>query len=258
MRWRGLEPPRPQWPLGPQPSASTNSATSAWRRIVAAFLAAALRQNCGVAEDWRVTATVANDGQAQEILEALHERVVNTTLRDELGDRIAVSSDGPHVFLYADTRLAARAANDVLLAVLEEAGATADPQITRWHPIEEQWEDASVPLPDTEDERRAERARLDAEDEAVSVATGVAQWEVRIELASHDEAERLADELEAGGRSVVRRSRFLIVGANDRDDAEGLANDLRSRGTVHVEPSSGAAWQLMPRNPFAIFGGLGG
>src|SRR5262245_52560737 len=29
MRWRGLEPPRPKWPLGPQPSASTNSATSA-------------------------------------------------------------------------------------------------------------------------------------------------------------------------------------------------------------------------------------
>src|SRR4029453_14865429 len=31
MRWRGLEPPRPKWPLGPQPSASTNSATSARR-----------------------------------------------------------------------------------------------------------------------------------------------------------------------------------------------------------------------------------
>src|SRR6187551_788635 len=30
MRWRGLEPPRPQWPPGPQPGASTNSATSAW------------------------------------------------------------------------------------------------------------------------------------------------------------------------------------------------------------------------------------
>jgi hypothetical protein len=29
VRWRGLEPPRPKWPLGPQPSASTNSATSA-------------------------------------------------------------------------------------------------------------------------------------------------------------------------------------------------------------------------------------
>src|SRR5258707_13827376 len=32
MRWRGLEPPRPRWPLGPQPSASTNSATSARER----------------------------------------------------------------------------------------------------------------------------------------------------------------------------------------------------------------------------------
>src|SRR5919202_584787 len=32
MRWRGLEPPRPKRPLGPQPSASTNSATSALRR----------------------------------------------------------------------------------------------------------------------------------------------------------------------------------------------------------------------------------
>ncbi len=30
VRWRGLEPPRPKRPLGPQPSASTNSATSAW------------------------------------------------------------------------------------------------------------------------------------------------------------------------------------------------------------------------------------
>src|SRR5260221_9606859 len=32
MRWRGLEPPRPRWPLGPQPSASTNSATTARER----------------------------------------------------------------------------------------------------------------------------------------------------------------------------------------------------------------------------------
>src|SRR5579884_35314 len=34
MRWRGLEPPRPKRPLGPQPSASTNSATSARARAV--------------------------------------------------------------------------------------------------------------------------------------------------------------------------------------------------------------------------------
>jgi len=115
-----------------------------------------------------------------------------------------------------------------------------------------------VPLPQTDEARRAERDRVDADDDAISVATGVAQWEVRIELSSHADAERLAEELEENGRSVVRRARFLIVGANDRDDAEVLAADLKSRGRVHVDPSSGAAWQLMPRNPFAVFGGLGG
>jgi hypothetical protein len=27
---------------------------------------------------------------------------------------------------------------------------------------------------------------------------------------------------------------------------------------VHVEPGAGLVWQLMPNNPFAIFGGLAG
>ena len=188
----------------------------------------------------------------------MHERDVQLELRDELGGRIAVSSDGPSVFIYADTRRAADAAVRVLREVLDEVGAVAEPHLTRWHPIEERWEEASVPLPETEDERRAERERQDADDDAFSVATGVAQWEVRIELSSHADAERLAKELEGDGRSVVRRAGFLIVGANDRDDAEALAAELKDRGRVHVDPSSGVAWQLMPRNPFAVFGGLGG
>ena len=258
MRWRGLEPPRPQWPLGPQPSASTNSATSAWTAHCSRGPRRSCVQNGGVAEDWRVTATVTNDEEARTVLAALHERDVNHELRDELGDRIAVSSDGPHLFLYSDTRHAARAANRILRDVLDGAGSDAESHVTRWHPLEERWEAETVPLPDTEDERRAERERLDADDDAVSLATGVAQWEVRIELASHAEADRLADELEADGRSVVRRWTFLLVGANDHDDAEELGRDLGSRGRVHVGPSSGVAWQLMPRNPFAVFGGLGG
>jgi hypothetical protein len=211
-----------------------------------------------VAEDWRITVAVANEEQARAVLAALHDRDVHLELRDRLGGRVAVSGDGPRVFLYADTRRAADAADRVLRDVLEEVGAGATPHLHRWHPIEERWEEPSVPLPETDAERRAERDRLDAEDEAVSIATGVAQWEVRLELSSHADAERLADELEQDGRSVVRRAEFLIIGANDHDDAEELARTLAGRGTVHVEPSTGVAWQLMPRNPFAVFGGLGG
>jgi len=215
-------------------------------------------QNGGVTEDWRVTATAANDEQAREVIAALHEREVHDDLRRALGGRVAVSSDGPELFLYADTRSAARTANQVLQEVLRDVGANTDSHLTRWHPIEERWEDEDVPVPETEDERQAERERLDADDDAVSLATGVAQWEVRVELASHAEAERLADELEIDGRSVVRRWWFVLVGANNQDDAEELGRRLASRGKVHVEPSSGVAWQLLPRNPFAVFGVLGG
>jgi hypothetical protein len=201
---------------------------------------------------------ITSEEQVGEVLAALQERDVQLELRDELGGRIAVSRDGPSVFIYADTRRAADAATRVLREVLDEVGTTAEPHLTRWHPIEERWEEPSVPLPETEDQRRAERDRVDADDDAISVATGVAQWEVRIELSSHADAERLAEELEENGRSVVRRAGFLIVGANDRDDAEVLAAEMKSRGRVHVDPSSGAAWQLMPSNPFAVFGGLSG
>jgi len=211
-----------------------------------------------VAEDWRVTVTLGDVPQARHVLSALHEREVRRELRDELGGRVAVSSDGPTVFLYANTRRSAEAAERALDEIMDEQGVAAEPQLDRWHPIEERWEDAGVPLPSSEEERHTERERLDADEEARSLETGVAQWEVRVELASPREAEVLAEELEADGLSVVRRSEFLLVGANDHDDAEALGARLRSRGRVHVEPGAGVAWQLMPANPFAVFGGLGG
>ena len=211
-----------------------------------------------MADDWRVSVTVPDEDVARRILAALLERDVHDELRGALGERIAVSSDGPAVFLYADTRSSAEAARGALATVLEEENASGAARLDRWHPIEERWEDANVPLPSTEAERQTERSRLDADDEATSLATGVAQWEVRVELDSPRAAEALADELERDGRSAIRRAEFLLVGANDREDAEELARGLAGRGRIHVEPSTGVAWQLMPRNPFAVFGGLGG
>jgi hypothetical protein len=211
-----------------------------------------------VADDWRLSITLDDDGQASDVVASLREHEAPSELLHELGGRVAVSRDDATVFCYADTRRAADAAARVLRDVLEQHGVAVEPRLDRWHPIEERWEDANVPLPASQEERRAERERLDDADEAASIATGIAQWEVRIEVGSPGEAEALADTLEQDGRSVVRRARFLLVGANDHDDAEELARSLEGRGTVHVEPSTGVAWQLLPRNPFAVFGGLGG
>jgi hypothetical protein len=211
-----------------------------------------------VAEDWRVTITLDGEDSAKRVLADLHEREVRDELRDELGGRVAVSSDGPRIFLYADTRRAAEAGEQALREALTEERLQGEPQLDRWHPAAEEWLDASVPLPTTAEEREREGDLLEEQDEADSVATGIAQWEVRIELDSPALAEALADTLESEGYSVVRRSTYVLVGANDTEDAEELAGRLKDRGRVHIEPSSGVAWQLMPRNPFAVFGGLGG
>jgi hypothetical protein len=214
-------------------------------------------QNGDVADDWRVSVTLTDEREARQVLDALREREVDDELRDELGSRVAVSSDGATVFLYADTRRAAEAAERVLRVILEDERAPGVPLLDRWHPIEERWEDARVPLPSSPDEVRAEEERADELDDELSLSTGIAQWEVRVELDSQADAEALADELERAGRSVVRRSAYLLVGANDREDAQELAEELAGRARVHVEPSTGVAWQLMPANPFAVFGGLG-
>ena len=215
-----------------------------------------------MAEDWRVTGTLREDGSLPRVLRALHEHEVEAEVRERLGARVAVSSEGRRIFLYADTQDAARRAESVLGEVLSQLGSSADWTLDRWHPLEERWEDATVALPRTADERRIEHQRVEEQETEDSQRTGLAQWEVRVELPSHGAAVELADRLESEGDPVVRRWKYLLVGANDEDDADELARTIGAAapsGTkVHVEPGGGVAWQAMQPNPFAVFGGLGG
>ena len=210
-----------------------------------------------MAEDWRVTVTLREEEEAAGLLARLREHEAG-----EAPDRrVAVSADGPHVFLYADTEAAARAAEGAVREALGE-NLSADIALDRWHPIAEQWEDASVPLPQTDEERRAEHERLEAEEAAESQASGIAEWEVKVELESHHEAEELADRLESEGWPVVRRWTYVLVGCSNEDEAHALAERLKGQAPaaakIEVEPGSGLAWEAMPPNPYAFFGGLGG
>jgi hypothetical protein len=214
-----------------------------------------------VAEDWRVTVTLHEEGLAGLFLGWLHEHRVSDDVRERLGNRVAVGTGEGRVFLYADTPDAAGEAERVVRDVLAARELEAEIRIDRWHPLSERWEDESVPLPRTEAEREAEREFAKAEDTAESQETGAARWEVRVELQSHEDAQALAERLERDGLPVVQRWTFLIVGANNEDEARSLAERLRGAvpggATVHVEPGGGLVWQVLPRNPFAVFGGLG-
>ena len=206
-------------------------------------------------DDWRLKLIMGSEEEADELLARLR------ALEKEDRGRVVVSRDGASIFLYADSERRAREVETTVRSLLPGGGEEARLSLTRWHPIEQEWEDASVPLPRTEEEREAEHARRQECEAEESRATGDAMWEVRIELASHGDTVDLANRLEAEGVPVVRRYTYLLVGAVNEDEAhalaERLAADAPPGARVEVEPGGRLAWEVAPRNPFVIFGGFG-
>jgi hypothetical protein len=216
-----------------------------------------------MADDWRITVELVEEADASSLVYELERTELPQERRARLGDRVAVSSDDEGtVFLYADAEEVAREANALVRETLDRLGMDAETALSRWHPVEQRWEDPGIPLPRTEDEWRAEHERLQAREAEESRETGEAAWEVRIELPDHDATAELGDRLEGEGMPVVRRWTYLLVGAANEDDAHELAERLReeapARSRVLVEPGGRLAWEVAPQNPFAVFGGLGG
>jgi hypothetical protein len=218
-----------------------------------------------MAEDWRVTigTRADDDGVVARALESLHERKLERDARDRLGGRVAVSRDDEHIYLYADSEAAAREAAGIVSELLGAHDlALAGVTIDRWHPVEERWENASVPLPASAAEELTEEQRREADEDADAEAAGQALWEVRIELASHEDATAFADRLEQEGLAVTRRWTYLLAGCEDEDEARALAERLEREAPagarVAVEPGTGPIWEFTGNNPFAFFGGLAG
>jgi len=214
-----------------------------------------------VADDWRLTATAKTEG-IQHLLQRLREHEVEEDARRRLGGRVAVSADGDNVFAYADSSEAIHEAERIIGELLHERGVEAETSIHRWHELEERWEDEAVPLPQTDAERDAERRRLEADDSADSRDRGRALWEVRLELPTHAETRALARRLEQEGVPVTTRWTYLLVGAENEDAANELAERLKreapAAATVQAEPSIEMVAESDPGNPFAVFGGLAG
>jgi hypothetical protein len=201
--------------------------------------------------DWRVTVKLHDQAHAGRALQSLREHEVENDVRRQLGHRVAVSADGSRVFLYAGTETAAREADRVVREVMAQRNIGADFAVDRWHPAEAEWRDADVAMPQTDEQRQAEHQRLEDTETRESLATGHPQWEVRVELPSRHDAAALAARLQAEGRPVIRRWKFLVLGANDEDEANDLARVIKQEApaaaSVHAE-------EVGPLLPFAQYG----
>jgi hypothetical protein len=142
------------------------------------------------------------------------------------------------IFVYAESQPEAEQARQIVEAELEDEAIEADVEVEHWLHDAERW--SNEPPQETWEQEELDR--------------GFAPWEVRVERESHDEAEKLADELEREGYDVVRRWRYVIVGAGSEEEARKLAQRLHGE----AEPGGEVVWEVTPQNPFSVFGGLGG
>jgi hypothetical protein len=192
-----------------------------------------------------------------EVIDALKTFQIAYDAGREL-PRLAITHEGEHVFLYADSAEAAEHAREVVEGAIAEHSIPGEVSVMRWHPLEERWEDASAPLPATEADRSAEHARLEALETDESKQAGHAEWEVRITLPTHHDARSFAERLRDEGIPTKQLWRHLLVGANDEDDAAALATRLRTEAPAGSEITSEGNgleyWQLL--HPYAYLGGI--
>jgi hypothetical protein len=216
----------------------------------------------GVSDDYRVTIDLVDDGGVADFVDQMQSLEVEQEVAEKLGDRVVVSHDEDNLFFYTDTEEAAREVEQLVKPLLEEHGLGGSTiRILRWHPVEEEWLDLSVPLPTTPEEVAAERAKRDADETEEGREQGWAEFEVRAELPSHRATVAFAKQLESEGIPVVRRWKFIVVPAANEDEAAALAERLRAEapeGTrVIAEGSGNLAWQAGQGGRFAWLGGMG-
>jgi hypothetical protein len=183
-------------------------------------------------DDWRIRIDLPDEQGARGLLGRLRlARTDAQELADELrGRRLAATRDDDTVFVYAESGLQAEQARALVEQELEEE------RLSPVRVVLERWL-AEAPTADTE---------------ADLLARGYAPWEVRIECRSLREARDLAEQLEREGHSVTRTFRYVIAGTETREEAQELARRVHGE----VEPGGELVYEVLPRNPFAVFGGI--
>lgn len=219
-----------------------------------------------MSDDWRLRVELRDGHEARALTDRLASSDFEHQLESSFHDRVVVSRDDAEVFCYADTREQAEAAERAIRSLAAEQGWGLTTELRHWHPTAEEWEDPDTPLPETDAARAAERAELMQSERRESKARGYPEYEVRVKCPSHHDAEQLAERLRAEGIPSVHRWEFVVLGANDEDTANALAERIRQEappGSVvtaegSVEEAVADAPLATPFSPFSVFGGLGG
>ncbi len=205
-----------------------------------------------MSDEWRVEVGLGDEQHGLKLGERLRALDLDDEARERLGDRVIVTRDGPRMFLYAGSEEQAREAESVARELVADEGLSAEVALTRWHPDEEAWKDASVPMPESEEQRALERERHERAAEREPRPRWAYQWEVRVDLPTRRATQELASRLADEGIDVRRHWRYLLVGA----PSEERANEMAER--IEAEAPDGSSVQVVTAGaPHPVFVFLG-
>jgi hypothetical protein len=198
-------------------------------------------------DEFRVEVELDDERHGYSLGERLRAVRLDDDARERLGREVIVTRDGSKLFLYAADEQHAREAERVVRALVAAEGLSADIAVTRWHPIEEAWREASLPLPETDEERRAEYERREEAEAREAAKEGEFDWRVRAELPRRDDAVALAERLERDGVPVSRRWKYVVARALTEERAAELAERIRAEAPEGTETWVEANTADLPR-----------
>ncbi len=210
-----------------------------------------------MSDDWRLRVDLHEGDHAARLTDVLKASGLEQDLKHSLRDRVVVSRADAEVFCYAGTEAQAREVERLVRQLGGQHGWRIDTELKHWHHASEQWEDADAP-----EDVPAEHAALMREEREEAEQRGYPEFEVRVECGSRTEATQLAERLRSEAIESVTRSHYVLIGADDEDEAHRLADrlnqELPADASTTVEGTLRAVAAQTPGNPFAIFGGMAG
>jgi hypothetical protein len=177
-------------------------------------------------DEWRVEVALDEEQNGATLSDALHHLQLDNEARKLLGGSVVVTRDGRFVFVYAWHEEGAQEAEHVVKNLMQDEKLVGQVRLMRWHPIAEEWKDASEALPDDEAARAMEIREAEQEGSEDAHRYGEYPWEVVIDLPHIRDGQDLAKKLRAEGLPVKRHFRYLLVGAPSEDKAIELGERL--------------------------------
>ena len=203
-------------------------------------------------DDWRLQIDFREKRHADALLERFRAGELKHDLKKSFPGHAIVTRDDTRVFLYAGDREQAEQARALIEKLAQQNGWELESDLSRWHPVAEEWEAVDVPLPADQASVAAERAELMARERQQTKVSGAGEFEVLIELPSRREAHELAERLVSEGLPCVRRWKYVAVGTTDEDSAKRLAERIRTEapadGKVIVAGTPQAVFADLPRS----------